>query len=188
MKKIVASVIVVMLAASSFISYGQTSSKAELKKEHRMVKKEERREKRKIEDAEVSSRSKDSFSSDFAGITGVNWTKGDPYDEARFIKNGENTTAYYDFDGNLVGTTTIKKFSDLPAAGQKEIKKRYKDQVVETVIFLDDNENNDNDILLRGTPYEGPDHYFVSMRGAGKETVVMVSPDGNVSFFKEITQ
>ena len=95
-------------------------------------------------------------------------------------------TAYYDDNDKLVGTTSVAKFSDLPAAGQKEIKDTYKNYRVGPVIFFNDNEANDTDMLLYGTQFDDEDSYFVELNSVTDRIVVHVTPDGNVYYFKEL--
>ena len=57
-------------------------------------------------------------------------------------------TAFYDENGDLVGTTYPKKFTDLPANAQMEIKTKYKDYKIGPVVLYDDNEANDTDMIM----------------------------------------
>ncbi|HEV7381636.1 MAG TPA: hypothetical protein VGN64_17680 [Dyadobacter sp.] len=184
MKKLIASAIVAFVAIATVQVQAQTTTK-EVKKELKSEKKAAHKALRKLEGKEVSSRAKDQFMSDFDGVSNVSWARGAQFDEATFTKDGVKMTAYYDYDSKLVGTTSIKKFADLPASAQKEIKKRYKDYTTGAVIMYDDNENNDTDMFFYGTQFEDADHYFVTVSKAGKESILKVSTDGEVSFFKQ---
>jgi hypothetical protein len=153
------------------------------------IKKEERGEKkelRKLEGENVSYQSKNAFYADFGNVPGTTWTRGDYFDEAHFIKDGQAMTAYYDFDAQLVGTTTHKSFSDLPEIAQKYINKKYSDYTIKDVIFYDDNEYNDTDMVLYGDPFEDEDSYFVVLNKEDHQTILHINTNGNVSFFKEM--
>ena len=126
MKKLIASAIVAFVAIATVQVQAQTVAK-DIKKELKAEKKASHKEARKLEGSEASTRSKDNFLSDFGDLANVKWARGSQFDEATFVKNGNATTAYYDYDSQLVGTTINKKFTDLPAKAQKEIKNRYKD-------------------------------------------------------------
>lgn len=187
MKRLIASVAVVFLAVTTVQVYAQTSSneaKKEVKKEIKKEKKEARKKLRKLEGKQVSTRAKDNFLTDFGNIPNAKWVRGAQFDEVTFTKNGKMMTAFYDYDSNLVGTTTPKAFGDLPASAQKEIKKAYKDYTLGAVVMYDDNESNDSDMLYYGTQFEGADHYFLTVSKGGKESILMISMDGMVSFFK----
>lgn len=139
-----------------------------------------------LEKTSVSDVAKSHFYSDFGNMADVQWKRTPYFDEATFTKDGKQMIAYYDYDENLVGTTSIAKFSDLPASGQKEIQKIYKGYKIGPVIFFDDNEANDTDMLLYGTQFEDEDSYFVELTKANNKLVVHVTPDGNVYYFKQL--
>ncbi|WP_221393970.1 hypothetical protein [Dyadobacter sp. NIV53] len=186
MKKLIASAIVALLAITAVQTQAQTTAKA-IEKESKVEKREARKELRKLEGKEVSSMSKDHFVSDFGHISDVKWARGGQFDEATFTKDGQQTVAYYDYNSQLVGSTTSKKFSDLPAKAQKEIKKQYKDYVTGAVIMYDDNQDNDTNMVLFGHQFEDADHYFVTVSKGKQEIVLMVSMSGEVSYFKQVS-
>ncbi len=183
MKKLIASAIVLIIGVATVNVNAQVTTK-EVKKELKAEKKEAHKELRKAKSTEVSTRAKSNFLSDFAGATNVKWAKGPQFDEATFTKDGKTITAYYDFDSKLVGTTSDKKLSDLPAKAQKEIKNRYKGYTTGAVVMFDDNEANDTNMSFYGTQFDDADHYFVTVIKDGKESILKVTTDGAVSFFK----
>ena len=186
MKKLITSAIVAILAVATVQVQAQTVAK-NIKQELKAEKKASHKELRKLEGSEVSSRAKDNFLSDFGTVTDVNWSRGTQFDEATFTKDGKTMTAYYDYNSQLVGTTTSKKFTDLPANAQKEIKNRYKDYVTGAVVLYDDNEGNQTNMYYYGTQFNDADHYFVTVAKGGKETILMVTMDGQVSYFKQVS-
>jgi hypothetical protein len=54
------------------------------------------------------------------------------------------------------------------------------------VIFYDDNEHNDNDMMLYGIQFEDEDNYFVELSKGSKQIVLQVTPEGNIFFFTEL--
>jgi hypothetical protein len=142
---------------------------------------------KKLEGSNISPVAKRNFSSDFKDAKNVEWKRIDTYDKASFTgKDGQKMSAFYDIEGKLVGTTMIKTFADVPENAQKEIKKSYNDYTIDQVVFYDDNENNDTDMILYGTQFEDTDSYFVELtKGAGK-IVLQVSPIGEVFPFKKL--
>lgn len=149
-------------------------------------KKAERKALRKLEGHEVSYQSKEQFAVDFANATNVTWKRTAFFDEAIFTQDGRTQTAYYDIHNDLVGTTELKQFADLPASAQKTILKRYKDYSIEKVILFDDNETNDTDMLMYGRQFDDADNYFVEIRKGAKDLVLQVDMGGDVSYFGQM--
>ena len=161
----------------------------ETKKEVKTEKKElkaERKQLRKLEGNDVSTISKNSFYVDFGDISNAKWIRGSYFDEVIFNKDGHDMTGFYDYDGKLVGTTMIKTFADVPVRGQKLIKSKYKDYTVGPVIYFDDNEFNETDMLLYGLQFDDEDNYFVELTKNGSKIVVRVNSAGDLYFFKQL--
>lgn len=162
---------------------------AKLKKEQFIIKKEkkvERKELRKLEGKEVGSQSKQAFYSDFGNITVSKWERTANYDKATFTKDGQAMTAYYDFDSKLVGTTSHKTFADIPASAQKQIDAKYQGYTKADVIFFDDNEINETDMIMFGNQFDDADNYFVDLKKDNKEIILHVNMSGDISFFKQL--
>jgi len=157
------------------------------KKEIRKEKEESRITLKKLEGPQVSYQSKQEFIRDFDNPTNVSWTRTNYFDEASFTsKDGIATTAYFDIDGQLVGTTSMKTFADIPVDAQKTINKEYKDYAVKNVVFYDDNEANETDMILYNSQFDDEDNYFVELQKDNKTIVVQVTMAGEVGFFKEV--
>ena len=73
---------------------------------------------------------------DFGNINPVQWTRTTYFDEAVFMQNNQQVTAFYDYDSKLVGTTMKSSFDKLPAIAQKEIKEKYKILMKRILIIL----------------------------------------------------
>jgi hypothetical protein len=125
------------------------------------------------------------FRSDFPHVKNVQWHRDQQYSEATFMKNGILMHAFYDWNGELAGTTHDFDYNNLPAAARKTIAKQYKNYTVERTIVYNDDEDNLND-LYPLMPYENAVNYFVSLKkNDQREAVILqVTPDGNVSFFQ----
>jgi len=190
-KLIVVSAVSFILAAAVNANATPVSSIFNLRKHDRTEsvarkeKKEERKELRKLEGQQVSYQSKQQFYIDFGmPITGSRRTG--MYDEIYFNSNGVPTTAYYNVESNLIGTSSNKKFSDLPLSAQKHILSKYKGYKVENVLFFDDNSLNETDMILYKLSFEDEDNYFVELKKDNKEIILQVNMDGNTSLFKEM--
>ena len=181
-----------MISIRTAAQSGEDLAKAESKntsykeKEIRKEKKEERKALRKPEGNEVSEIAKTNFISDFGNIRNVHWKRGIQFDEATFTKDGKRMTAYYDYNSKLVGTTQNSSFNDIPLKAQNIIKKKYKGYSIGTVVFYDDNETNETDMILNNIQFDDADNYFVPLTKNGKTAILMVSPDGDISYFTTI--
>ncbi len=186
MKKLVVLSMTFLFAMSIVLGQTQKADK-EKTKETKKEAKAERVALKKLEGADVSTVARNNFSSDFKDAKNVEWKRVDTYDKASFTtKDGKKMSAFYDFDGKLVGTTQFKTFADVPENGQKDIKKNYKDYTIGQVVFYDDNENNDTDMILYGVQFEDQDNYFVELTKGTNKIVVQVNPTGEVFFFKQL--
>jgi hypothetical protein len=148
--------------------------------------KKERVPLKKLEGKDVSKMAKESFIADFGNVPNVKWQRSGTFDEAIFMKDGKEMIANYDIGGKLVGTTKVVTYAEVPASAQQEIKKRYKDYAVSTVLFYDDNEANDTDMVMYGIQFDDEDNYFVELAKANSKIVVRVNTRGEVIFFKQL--
>jgi hypothetical protein len=182
MKRLTILTMVFLFILSVVHGQPQTSGK-ESKSETKNEVKSEKKALNKLVGKDVSNLSKNNFYVDFGDLKNVKWDRFTYFDVATFTKNGKETKAYYDWDGKLVGTTQVVKFTDLPETAQKEIKNKYKDYVVGPVTFFNDNELNDTDMFLYGSQFEDEDNYFVELTKADKGLIVRCDSHGNVSYF-----
>lgn len=180
---------IALIALFLVVLIGQTQAQQvnqETKKEVKKEKKAERVALRKLNGEVVSEISKASFYKDFGNIQNVTWVRSDFYDEATFRKDGRDLTAFYDDNGDLVGTTCIMAFNEIPALVQKNILKTYKNAKPGKVIFYDDNEPNNTDMMLYGIQFDNPDSYFVELTQKNKTFIITCDLQGNVEFFKQL--
>ncbi len=186
MKKLVVLSMTLLFAMS--IVFGQTQkTDKEKTKETKKEAKTERVALKKLEGVTVSTVAQSNFNADFKDAKNVEWKRIETFDKASFTtKDGQRMSAYYDIEGNLVGATQFKTFADLPKNGQKDIEKNYKDYTVGQVVFYDDNENNDTDMIIYGVQFEDQDNYFVEMSKGTDKIVLQVNPTGEVFFFKQL--
>lgn len=192
MKKLILLVAVTLFSVAAI--HAQTTP-ASLKSDIRMDKKdgdkmekrEDRKALRKLEGEEVSYQSKQAFETDFGNIKPTSTERLDNFDEFSFTKNGKNINAFYDIDSKLVGTIQDKTFADLPSKARENIRKHYKDYTPGDVVFYDDNEDDETDMILYGLQFQHVDSYFVEMKKGSKKIVLQVMMDGNVSFFTQLT-
>lgn len=125
------------------------------------------------------------FYQDFREATDAHWTPGRTMDRVDFVLNGRNLSAYYDQQANLIGTTSQRAWEDLPDRARKEITKRYPGYTPRDVIFFEDNTYNETDMILYDNRFDDADNYFVQLSDGARELVLQVSPEGNISVFRE---
>lgn len=149
--------------------------------------KKARKELRKLEGTEVSYQSKQAFAGDFRNATPISSERLDNFDEFTFMKKGKPVSAFYDADSKLVGTIQHKTFAELPARAQKYIKEHYKGYTPTDVVFYDDNEFNETDMILYNMQFDSADTYFVEMKKDNEKIVLHVGLDGQVAYFTKLT-
>jgi hypothetical protein len=187
MKKIAILSITGFLFGAAAIGQPQSPDNETTPAETRKEAKSEKIALRKMEDKDVAYASIEAFGIDFPNATDVSWRRYESFDEATYTdKDGLKFTAYYDADGKLVGTTHYVNFADVPVKGQKDIEKHYKDYTVGKVVFFDDNEANESDMVLWEIPFDDKDNYFVELTKANNNIILKVDTDGAVSFFKQL--
>lgn len=155
-------------------------------KETKKEQKSERVPLKKLEGNKVSKMAMESFKADFGDIPNAQWKRSGTFDEVIFKKDGKEMIANYDIEGKLVGTTQVVAFKDVPAKGQEEIQKKYKDYKIGTVFFYDDNEANETDMIMYGIQFDDEDNWFVEMAKGTDKIVVKVNKTGEVEYFKKL--
>lgn len=174
-----------ILMAAAVHAQTEASLKSAIQSEKK-VKKDDRKELRKLEGKDVSYRSTQAFFADFGNLPRATWKRTPTFDEVTFTKDGVTQTAYYDYDAKLVGTTTRKTFSDLPANAQKYIGRKYAGYTRGPVIFFDDNELNETDMILYGNQFDDADNYFIELSRGTEKIILNIDTAGDVSFFRKM--
>jgi hypothetical protein len=192
MKKLAIMSITFLFAFAGLQLQAQDAEKAAIKATKKEVKAEKKELKierialRKLEGTDVSPISQTNFNADFGAVTNAVWKRSKTFDEVTFVKEGKKETAFYDSDSKLVGSTSVITFDEVPAKGQKEILKKYKDYTTGPVVFFNDNEANETEMLLWGIQFDDEDNYFVELKKANEKIIVRVDSKGNVFFFKQL--
>ena len=74
------------------------------------------------------------FQKEFTGATNVKWTEGKDVISASFILSDSRIIAYFNSDGELLGTARNVLFNQLPLAVVKEINNRYGNAPISDII------------------------------------------------------
>jgi hypothetical protein len=157
-----------------------------IKKEKTEVQYTERPPLRKLDGTTISQDSQTSFYMTIGNVPDIKWTRDTFYDIASYNKDGQDFKAYFDINGALVGTTTIKKATDLSKTIEKSIKKLYPDATIGQATYFEHNEENATDMIEYGIQFESNTKYFIELAQGTNKFVVMSDKDGDVSLFKQL--
>jgi hypothetical protein len=120
---------------------------------------------------EVNQKILKSFKKDFSTATNVQWKAlEENLYEADFSNNGEQFNAYYNEDGELIGSARFINKVDMPLLISKNLQEKYSDFLIRTAIEY----NNGNETS-----------YFVTMVSKCKTVVLQASPSGSLSVVKK---
>ncbi len=106
----------------------------------------------------VSSTVLNAFNKEFAGAKDVQWTSADNYYKAAFVFNGQNVTAFYQLDGELIAMTRNISSLELPISLQTNLKNNYSKYWISDLFEISNNdgtsyyitlENADSKIVLK---------------------------------------
>ncbi|MCD8739664.1 hypothetical protein LT679_03530 [Mucilaginibacter roseus] len=121
--------------------------------------------------ANVSYAVVNQFKSDFRDAENVTWTVTETTQKAEFTLDGVKMTAFYNLNGDYMGTTKQVAYKAISARAQKEIASRYKDYTVGQVIEL-----NSGDGI----------QHFVDLKSSKDEILVRVAPTSAVYYFQQV--
>jgi len=168
-------------------SQGQTQpTTQETKKEIRQEKKAKKLTLKKLEGSNVNPKAKKNFEEKYGNASKARFARRNYFDVASYMKDDIEINVYFDEDGNLVGSTNVAKFSDIPLKGQQNLKADYKDYTIRRVVFFKDNPKNECDMMLYNIQFDDEDTYFVEMSKGNKTIVVQVDTKGKVYYFTRI--
>lgn len=111
------------------------------------------------------------FRSSFRHANNVSWTLKATFVQADFEINGKKLSAYYQFNGELIGTSEKISLDELPVNAKRKFAKKYSGFTVKEAI-----------------KFESADEvaYFISAENENRSEIVKVSDTGSVSVFKKL--
>lgn len=118
------------------------------------------------------------FNSDFPNTRDVTWTVTKNTQRADFNLDGIKKTAFYDLEGNFLGTTQIISYKAIPLKSQKLIANEYRGYTAIDVIVYQTNQALNDTIDATA--------YFVDLKSSTHEALVRVTETGSVEFFKQV--
>jgi hypothetical protein len=110
------------------------------------------------------------FQTDFKHATNVEWQERRDFVKVNFIFNGSRVEAYYELDGELIGTARTILFDQLPVVSLKEIETRFPGSA-----FYD----------LTEYDKRGEIFYMLTVEQGSKKLTVRVFPSGDVTVEKK---
>ena len=121
----------------------------------------------------ASIKIKEHFTASFSKAKNVTWKSSDRFEKASFILNNEKVDAFYDTDGDLIGTSKAMAFDKLPKSSIETIttKYTYPDYQLKDCIEFINSSNEKN--------------YYVSFDKVNETVVLEITKSGMVSVFSK---
>ena len=117
------------------------------------------------------------FAADFKEAKSPVWVVTSNCQKVAFTLEGKHLTAFYSLSGDFMGTTQDLSISAIPADAKTRIATKYAGYTAGQVIKYD---TYDADTFTSSIVY------FVDLKKADREILVKVTPEGDVSYFKNI--
>jgi len=156
-KLIMTAVIATMFSVAAFAADGGKKNKSE---------------------AGVSTTVLNHFAVDFSEVKDAVWTVSSNSQKATFVLNAIEYTAFYDLQGEFLGTTNRVSYDIvIPADVKETVAKKYAGYEVSEVIKFA-YAGKDSDV--------SPIVYFIDLKKGDKEVVLRTSPGEDVAFYKQI--
>ncbi|MET0463864.1 MAG: hypothetical protein ABW007_11955 [Chitinophagaceae bacterium] len=124
-------------------------------------------------DVKVSTVVLTAFNIEFGEAKDVQWSAGTGFYKAAFVYNEQYVTAFYSFDGQMLGLARNISSLDLPMNLQTSLKKDYADRWI-TELFEVSNEE--------GT------HYYITLEQADSKITLKSSNGSKWSVYKKSTK
>ena len=119
----------------------------------------------------ISTKVNDHFAAAFKNAKNIAWKADKKFDKVSFILGGEKVQAFYDVDGELIGTSKTFAFDKLPKSGLETITTKYtypEYQLQDCIEFV--NSSNEK-------------NYYVSLHTKNETVVLEITKGGMVSVF-----
>src|SRR5688572_3494516 len=121
----------------------------------------------------VSSKVLDAFNKEFTGAKEVQWINADEFYKASFVFNGQNVSAFYQLDGELIAVTRNLSSLELPISLQTNLKNKYSGYWISDLFELSNRE---------GT------HYYITLENADSKVILTSDGTGKWSSFKKFAK
>jgi hypothetical protein len=117
----------------------------------------------------VSSIAKNSFQTEFSQASNAIWTAGEDYSKVTFTLNDVRMEAFYEANGDMIGTSKAISIDQLPVSAKRTFTKKYGNFEVKEAIR-----------------FEGSDDaaYFISAENEKESVVVKIDEFSRISTVK----
>ena len=117
----------------------------------------------------ISAVALNNFAAEFKKASDVSWTSTENYIKASFILQSEKMEAFYNYDGEKIGTSKAFNVEALPVHAKRAFAKKYQGYTVKQAI-----------------EFEGIDEtaYFISAENDKESVILKVNSFDNLSTFK----
>ena len=122
---------------------------------------------------ELNSKVVSNFSMEFKNAKNVTWKSTENFVKASFILNDKSMAAFYDLDGNMIGTSTDIAIDDLPTNAKRAFAKKYAEYTVKEAI-----------------QFEGVEEtaYYIAAESENQTLLLKVSVEGFVSVLERVNK
>jgi hypothetical protein len=121
----------------------------------------------------VASKVLTAFEKDFVGARETAWTITRDYYKAVFLFNGQQVSAFYNADGNMIAMTRFISSLDLPLSLQTNLKKEYGNYWISDLFELSNSE---------GTSY------YITLENADTKVVLKSGGNENWNTYRKSTK
>jgi hypothetical protein len=118
----------------------------------------------------VNTRAQHNFNYDFKGAENVNWTVKSNFAKADFIMNGEKMEAFYNLNGEMIGTSKNITLNELPTSAKRLLARKYNGYTITEAI------------RFNGADEAG---YYISGENDKEKIILKVSEDSQVSVYQK---
>ena len=124
-----------------------------------------------VNEAAVNARTISKFNADYRGATGI-WNNERNYDEVLFFWHSNLMDAYYDKDGNLIGTFHEVNPTQLPGNATAKMATAYKGYTIKSATMMEK---------------DGEDPtYYVQVQSPAHLLILEVDNSGSIQEFKTV--
>ena len=133
--------------------------------------------KKNTTEAGISKTALNHFATDFNTVTDVTWSLSANCQKAVFLQDGVTTTAFYDLNGEFIGTTNKVDYAIIPFEDKETIAKKYAGyEVAEVIRFKYAGSNAELNPIV----------YFIDLKKDASEVILKTSPGESLSFYKKV--
>ncbi|HEX8333810.1 MAG TPA: hypothetical protein VF622_14405 [Segetibacter sp.] len=115
------------------------------------------------DDKKIDSRIIRNFNSEYADADKVTWSVKSSFVKASFEVDGQQTDAFYNFNGESIGCSRRITLDNLPLQAKRTFAKRYSDYTVKEAIKFDGNDESAYFISAENDKYS----VILKITGAG---------------------